>query len=712
VSVWSDLFGLLSFLPDSQQIQKAIRDWWAEPLNQHIWELVEVLVYIVAAWELLRHLYRWIFRRRSRLELKLELAEEETREYAEEIRELRSEKQRLSTELEEVRGRLPQAAISRADREWRDRNTLAAVRQLETWFEENAESIAAIALHLAKFHISRAVPDPGNHLDRARDLLRLARGASPTSREAQELSSELDTVNAGLQEQLIHDGDVQIAWNSAMAPRLGAQGEALLPAVNACREIAQFYFEKGMWRLTPIFADRAADLALSGGGVLRRVWFSVETRAAAYQVLVGRAADGLQRLDHVLAEAREALPARNVIVLGARYYRALALERLGCFADAFTEINAFAQTEAEIKGAGHPDTLKTRYLRASVLMYLGRYEDAFTEIEHLVPVVAETQGARHPDTLMTRRLRACVLQRLGRIEDALVEIGDFAPVEVEVRGACAPETLTTRYWRASVLYDLGRYGEALTEIDDLAPVMAEVKGARHPDMLATRGMRASVLSDLGRYGEALTEIDDLAPVMAEVQGSRHPQTLTTRYLRAFVLSDCGRYGEALTQIDDFAPVQAEVSGARHPDTRATRYLHAICLANLGRWDEALSELEPLYETRAETLGASHIATVLTRSTCMGIEIAAMCDVDPSELREVIRILTAATGPRSRWSLLARYRLSRLLLQRGDAEQARTEIVDTIAQFDPMTDPGHSLLRSATALLDAIEGHPTKSALIV
>ena len=241
--------GALSFLPDSERI----------------WLLIEVLPFAVAAWELLKHLYRWIFRRRSRLEQKLELVEKEIREKTEEIRKLSSGKQQLSAELEKARGRLPQAVIARADREWRARNTVAAVRQLETWFEENAESIAAIALHLAKFHISRAIPDPGNHLDRARDLLRLAHGASADNREARELSSELDTVNAGLQEQLIRDGDVQIAWNSAMAPRLGAQGEAMLPAVNAFREVAQFCFDKGLWRLMSIFADRAADLALSGG---------------------------------------------------------------------------------------------------------------------------------------------------------------------------------------------------------------------------------------------------------------------------------------------------------------------------------------------------------------------------------------------------------------------------------------------------------------
>jgi hypothetical protein len=154
VSAWPDLLDALPFLPDSE----------------HIWHLIEALAFPVAVWELFKYLYRWIVRRRSRLEQKLELVETETREKTEEIHKLRSENQQLSAELESAKSRLPQAAIARADRESRDRNTVAAVRQLETWFENNAESVTAIALRLAKFHISRAIPDPGNHLDRARDL--------------------------------------------------------------------------------------------------------------------------------------------------------------------------------------------------------------------------------------------------------------------------------------------------------------------------------------------------------------------------------------------------------------------------------------------------------------------------------------------------------------------------------------------------------------
>ena len=61
--------GMLSSLPDTQ----------------HIWQLIEVFPFAVAVWEILKHLYRWVFKRRSRLEQKLELLEKETHEKTEEI---------------------------------------------------------------------------------------------------------------------------------------------------------------------------------------------------------------------------------------------------------------------------------------------------------------------------------------------------------------------------------------------------------------------------------------------------------------------------------------------------------------------------------------------------------------------------------------------------------------------------------------------------
>ena len=159
-----------------------------------------------------------------------------------------------------------------------------------------------------------------------------------------------------------------------------------------------------MWRLTPIFADRAADLARQGGIPLRRVWCQVESDAAFYQNALGHSIQALDRIDHVLTQAREFLTSRDPPVLEAQTVRAQVLNSLGRYDDALVEIEAFAPIEAEMLGARHPDTLTTRFLRAHVLNSLGRNDDALAEIEAFAPIQAEVQGARHPNTLTTRSL--------------------------------------------------------------------------------------------------------------------------------------------------------------------------------------------------------------------------------------------------------------------------------------------------------------------
>ena len=137
------------------------------------------------------------------------------------------------------------------------------------------------------------------------------------------------------------------------------------------------------------------------------------------------------------------------------------------------------------------------------------------------------------------------------------------------------------------------------------------------------------------------------------------------------------------------------------------------LGQTGRWDEALQEIDAILPIQTETLGPSHLQTILSRSARIGIEIAARRNVDRiDELRTIVAALIVIAGPHSERTLLARYRLARLVLQQGRAAEARAEIADQIAQFDPMTDPGHRLLRSVKALRDMIDEHPTEETLIV
>ena len=143
-----------------------------------------------------------------------------------------------------------------------------AIYHLEEWFRLNAPSIGAIALRLARYHIARALPEPGDHLKRADQMLRLARGATPGDRAAHEIFNEFSQVNAALQEQVIRAGNEVIAWNSAMGQGANARGEWLLPLIVTFRKVADYCFEKGFPRLTPLFAERAAELARQSGAPL------------------------------------------------------------------------------------------------------------------------------------------------------------------------------------------------------------------------------------------------------------------------------------------------------------------------------------------------------------------------------------------------------------------------------------------------------------
>ena len=253
MSVFHDLFGLLSAIPGAADSWAAVQAWWAEPLGQRAWEIVKGPVFIVVAWDLLgRHLYRWIFKRRSRLEQKLDLVEEEGREKTKEISQLRSENKQLTTDLEDAKGRLPQAAI--APRRSRMARSHIQFRRSGSWRDGSRPTPRASPLSgfvsqnftsLARFLIPAIISTERT------TCCDSPAGASPHNREASELSSELDRMNAALQEQLIRDGDARIAWNSAMMPPLGAQGEAILPAVNALRGVAQFCFDRRLMATNP-----------------------------------------------------------------------------------------------------------------------------------------------------------------------------------------------------------------------------------------------------------------------------------------------------------------------------------------------------------------------------------------------------------------------------------------------------------------------------
>ena len=127
-----------------------------------------------------------------------------------------------------------------------------------------------------------------------------------------------------------------------------------------------------------------------------------------------------------LAARRWTLGDRELLALRARYWRAIALDRLGRYGQALAEIDGTEERRGILSleeqspdlGPNHPDTLGTRRLRARVLRALGRFGQALAEIDGTEerPGILSLEeqspdlGPNHPDTLSTRWLRASILR--------------------------------------------------------------------------------------------------------------------------------------------------------------------------------------------------------------------------------------------------------------------------------------------------------------
>ena len=203
----NDFLSLLSMLPGGNAVIAWADQLAAMTLGQQMVELARLFFQFIGLWEFFKYIYRWVFKRRSRLEAELEVLEARVHERNTAISKVRAERDQLTAELLSARNALPGAAVARAEHELRDFNHALAITRLETWFAENSGGIATIAKHLARHHIAAAVPEPADHLARAADMLRVARGVSPADQESREISAEFDTIRAGLQEQLLRDGD-------------------------------------------------------------------------------------------------------------------------------------------------------------------------------------------------------------------------------------------------------------------------------------------------------------------------------------------------------------------------------------------------------------------------------------------------------------------------------------------------------------------------
>lgn len=190
-------------LGGEQALKSLLSGSWTDRLKA----IGHLVIWVFGASSVVRLLWKWVFRRKSRLAAQLEELEKRHGDVRRERDALREQKKQLEQRVKEETAKHPEAALAKAEKELRDRNQTLAIGHLEAWFDANAASIGAIAKRLARYHIQHAIPDPEPHLARADQMLRLARGALPGDQEAREIFNEFSAVNGALQEQILRAGD-------------------------------------------------------------------------------------------------------------------------------------------------------------------------------------------------------------------------------------------------------------------------------------------------------------------------------------------------------------------------------------------------------------------------------------------------------------------------------------------------------------------------
>jgi tetratricopeptide (TPR) repeat protein len=429
------------------------------------------------------------------------------REVEEKNERLEADIAALKSQVKLLKERLPEAAWEVAEQERLDDNEESAIRALHRHMETEGARLSEMARQIARFHFGLVSgQDRDRHLVPAERFALLAFHLDPRDGEAGELLKEIQQLRGDMPfEHVQFTDDVLTPEDDPIYYRLPRTPEA----VASLLADASTAIDRGHYRHAHALADAA-----------------------------------------FLSARRWTLGDREPLALKARYWRAMALERLGRYDQALAEIDGTEKRPGILSlreqspdlGPTHPDTLAARHLRAQILQSLGRYDQALAEVDGT---------EKRPGILSLRE-----------------QSPDLAPTH--------PDLLAARHLRASILERLGRYDQALAEIDgtEKRPGILSLReqspdlGPTHPDLLAARHLRGAILYGLGRYEESERELRSVGAEQEEALGPTHASTLRSGHRLATTLVALGRFGEAEELLRTVIAGRRASLGDEHPDTRA------------------------------------------------------------------------------------------------------------------------------------------------
>jgi hypothetical protein len=304
-------------------------------------------------------------------------------------REVEEKNERLEADLEArrleiklLKERLPEAAWDLANRERTVGNEESAVRALRRHMGTEGARLSEMARQIARFHLGLVSDrDRDRHLVTAERFALLAFHLDPRHGEAGELLKEIRQLRGDPPFEHVQFTD-----------------DVFMP-----EELADGYY--GL----PQTPDAVASLLHDAEKAIRRGHYHHALALADIAFLSAR---------------RWSLGDREPAALRARYWRAMALQRLGHYDQALAEIDGTEEQPGILSvqqqkfGVTHLLALSTRSLRGAILNDLGFHKESEQELRFVVTAQDAALGPAHDSTLKTGHRLAITLAALGWSDDA------------------------------------------------------------------------------------------------------------------------------------------------------------------------------------------------------------------------------------------------------------------------------------------------------
>jgi non-specific serine/threonine protein kinase/serine/threonine-protein kinase len=239
---------------------------------------------------------------------------------------------------------------------------------------------------------------------------------------------------------------------------------------------------------------------------------------------------------------------------------------------------------------------------------LGLYEKAEPLLKEALETQRQVLGDQHPNTLTALNEMANLYWHQGRYRDAEPLYVELVESRRRVLGEEHPDTLGAEFDLASLYTATNRNDEAERLILETLEAQRRVLGEEHPDTLSSMGCLSNIYFSLRRYEDAEPINVKILELRRRTLGDNHPDTLLAIHNLAVSYHYMDRYDEAEPLYVECLKAERVILGELHPDTILTTEMLGWLYLKQQRYDEAEARLLAAHQSALSAFGSSNSKT--------------------------------------------------------------------------------------------------------